>query len=122
MRLPSWLIPGGLAALTLGLVWSSRTKTPAASVIVGDTVSVPVNQIGVTIPPNALIPANAELAIAVSAIEGDQVRGSAVGFIDPATKALRLVAAGLPVGLGNLGFAKNAITGLWRGNPLAKVA
>ena len=122
MRLPSWLIPGGLAALTIGLVWSTRKTTPAASVIVGDTVSIPVNQIGVTIPPNAIIPANAELAISVSAIEGDQVRDSAVGYIDPATKALRLIAAGIPVGLGNLGFPKSAITGIWRGNPLAKVA
>ena len=121
-RLPSWLILGGLAALTLGLVWSTRSKTAAASVALGDTVSVPVGQIGVQIPPNALIPANAEIAIAVNAIEGDQVRGSAVGYIDPATKALRIVAAGLPVGLGNLGFPRSAITGIWRGNPLAKAA
>lgn len=123
-RLPSWLIPGGLAALTLGLVWSTRQKNPAAAAAaaVGDTVSVPAKAIGVPLPPNGLIPANAEIAVVVNAIDGEQVRGNGVGFIDPATKALRLVAAGLPVGFGNVGFTRGAITGIWRGNPLVKVA
>lgn len=97
------LLPLVLGGLIVAAVASTRRAAPK----VGSVVAVPITKLaGAVLPPN-LIPPDALAAVQVDGVEGDQVRGSVVGSVNAATKAVTRLP--LPVGIGPFGFTQDDI-------------
>lgn len=111
--MPKWLIPAGLMTLVIGGLAYLRKPAPK----VGDVVGVPLGRLadpsGKAAAPIATVPSNAKVALLLIPSEGAQLRGNAVGFIDPTSNELRRL--NLPIGLGPFGFAVTDVTDIFRG-------
>ena len=104
-------IAGALALGVGWFVWSKRMP----SVQIGDEVTVPANKLllGNQPTPLANMVPGTPIALRVDFVEAGQVRGAAVGLVDP-SNASRILRAPVPIGAGPFGFSQGDITGVWR--------
>lgn len=93
MRLPTWILPAGLAAIVVGAVLSTRQKggpTSSADPIPGDVVSVRADRFFGGAPnvvvPGFSAPGVDKLAILVSEVRSTSLGGTVVGYEDASGK------------------------------------
>ena len=121
MDLPKWLIPAGLALGVGFAVFTTRKAGPK----VGDVVAVPVAKLllpqGPPIGPSiaALVPGGMLAGVTLTLAEGDQLQGNVTGYVDPTARTYH--SAGLPIGLGPIGFARADAQDIFRGTPPTRV-
>lgn len=101
------LIPLALIAAIAAAVASTRK----AQARVGNVVAVPVARLvgAAALPPNT-IPPNALAAVQVDNVEGQQLRGSVVGWVDATSKVVTRLP--IPAGIGPFGFAQSDVVGI----------
>ena len=120
----SWYIPAALSALVIGLVASMRRPGPMA----GDVVAVPLGKLtlengqGLPSALTSLVPGGALVAVRVTAVDMDRVRGNAVGYVDPVVRTTpHLVPEWGNIGVPSVMAARADVTDLYRGEPPKKV-
>ena len=108
----NWLIPAGLTVAVLAGLAYVRKPSPK----VGDQVGVhPARLFGTdgkeaTFPIQ--IPPSTRVALQVNFVDGDQLRGDVVGYIDPAS--MTVVRLNVPAGIGPFGFSRSSVTDIFR--------